>query len=280
MKLVVEKNGELLDYLYEHLNMPRKRIKQYLTHGSIYVNNNKTTKYNYPLIVGMTIMIDTNNNQIKSFPFEILLEDTHILVINKPSGLPIFSKGKEKSLYEIVKNYLLEKDKNNHVFLIHSQDKDTSGIVIFAKDEKTKKKLQSNWQEYLTLQEYTAVVEGTMDKKEAEITEFLKKTNLNTFYPVKEKDGIKTITRYKVIKENEKYSLLEIITKTNIKGQVRAVLSINKHRILGDSKYSNKKDNSSRLMLHANRLKFYYPEIKKEILMETSIPKEMKIIIK
>lgn len=280
MKLIVEKNGELLTYLYEHLDMPKKRIKQYLTHGSIYVNNNKTTKFNYPLIVGMTIMIDTNNSQIKTFPFEILLEDKHLLVINKPSGLSIFSKGKEKSLFDIVKNYLVEKENNSHAFLIHSQDKDTSGIVIFAKDEKTKKKLQANWQEYLTLQEYTAVVEGRMEKKEAEITEYLKKTNLNTYYPVKENDGIKTITSYKVIKENENNSLLEVKTKTNIKGQVRAVLSINKHRILGDSKYTTKKDNYSRLMLHANRLKFYYPEIKKEILMETAIPKEIKIIIK
>ena len=141
MKLIVEKNSELLDYLYEHLDMPKKRVKQYLTHGSIYVNNNKTTKYNYPLIVGMNIMIDTDNNQAKSFPFEILFEDNHLLVINKPSGLPIFTKEKEKSLYQIVRNYLKEKENNNHAFLIHSQDKDTSGIVVFAKDEKMKKKL-------------------------------------------------------------------------------------------------------------------------------------------
>lgn len=280
MKLIVEKNGELLDYLYEHLDMPKKRVKQYLTHGSIYVNNNKTTKYNYPLIVGMNIMIDTDNNQAKSFPFEILFEDNHLLVINKPSGLPIFTKEKEKSLYQIVRNYLREKENNNHAFLIHSQDKDTSGIVVFAKNEKMKKKLLDNWQEYLTLQEYVVVVEGKMDREEDQIIEYLKKSKGNLYYRTKENEGIKAIIEYKVLKEKQNYSLLEIKAKTNVKDQVRVILNNTKHHILGDQKYGNKKDNYPRLLLHANRLKFYYPEIKKEILMETAIPKEIKLIVK
>ena len=83
MKLVVKKEGELLDYLYENIDMPKKRIKQYLTHGSIYVNNNKTTKFNYKLVPGMNIVIDTDSKNKKTLPFEVLFEDDHIIVVNK-----------------------------------------------------------------------------------------------------------------------------------------------------------------------------------------------------
>ena len=96
MKLTVKKDGELLDYLYNNLDIPKKRIKQYLTHGAIYVNNSRTTKYNYKLVAGMTINIDTDSKNKKTLPFEILFEDDHIIVVNKPSGLLTIATAKEK----------------------------------------------------------------------------------------------------------------------------------------------------------------------------------------
>lgn len=282
MKITVKTEGTLLDYLYQNLDIPKKRIKQYLTHGSIYVNNNKTTKYDYPLVIGMNIVIDTNNKQKKELPFQILLEDDNLLIINKPSGLQIFdkSKEKEKSLYHIVKDYLVEKHQNEKAFLIHSQEKETSGIVIFAKNQKIKNKLQGNWNEYVTLQEYVVVIDGILEPKENKITQYLQEDKLNNTKIVKAPNGKEAITEYKVMKENQKYSLLEIKTKTNYKGQIKLAFASIKHPIVGDIKYGNKKGNTSRLYLHANRLKFYYPIIKKEILIETSIPQEFKKIVK
>ena len=96
MKLVVKTEGELLDYLYNNLDMPKKRIKQYLTHGAIYVNNNKTTKYNYKVVPGMRIVIDTDSKGKAELPFDILFEDDHIIVVNKPSGLLTIATEKEK----------------------------------------------------------------------------------------------------------------------------------------------------------------------------------------
>ncbi len=281
MKIIVKKDGELLNYLYENLDMPKKRIKQYLSHGAIYVNNNQTTKYNYPLVAGMNIVIQTENSQKKELPFDILLEDSHLLIINKPSGLPIFSTNKEKenSLFYIVKKYLLEKEKTSRPFLIQSLDKDASGIVIFSKDEKTKKKLQDNWKDYVTKQEFVAVVNGTLRKKEGQIRQYVKESKMNLLYICKENEGEEVIIDYKVLKENEMYSLLEINQQTNKKGQVRIALSSIKHPILGDQKYGDK-HSATRLYLHANRIKFYYPEIKKEILIETAIPQELKRIVK
>jgi len=282
MKLIVEKEGELLDYLYSHLDMPKKRIKQYLTHGSIYVNNNKTTKYNEKVVPGMNIVIATDKANSKSLPFDILFEDNHIVVVNKPSGLLTIAteKEKEKTLYHMVREYLVSKDKHSRIFIVHRLDKDTSGIVIFAKDEKTKNELQEHWNEYVSLREYVAVVHGKMNKPKDKITQYLKETKTNLVYVAKGKDGKEAITNYEVLKETEDYSLLKIEIETGRKNQIRVALSTINHPIVGDKKYSNQKETENRLYLHANRLKLFYPEIKKEILFETPTPSEFKRIMK
>ena len=280
MKLVVNKEGELLDYLYNNLDMPKKRIKQYLTHGAIFVNNNKTTKYNYRLVPGMNIMIDTDNKSKKTLPFNILFEDDHIIVVNKPSGLLTIAtnKEKEKTLYHIVREYLVSKDKNARVFIVHRLDKDTSGIVVLAKDEKTKNKLQENWNEYVTLREYVAVVHGKLKEKEDRVVQLLKETKTNLVYVSRDKEGKEAITNYKVIKENDNYSMVSINIETGRKNQIRVAFQTLKHPIVGDKKYGEK-DNENRLYLHANRLKMYYPELKKDILFETLTHNEFKKIM-
>ena len=278
MKLVVKTEGELLDYLYNNLDMPKKRIKQYLTHGAIYVNNNKTTKYNYKVVPGMRIVIDTDSKGKAELPFDILFEDDHIIVVNKPSGLLTIAteKEKEKTLYHIVREYLVSKNKNAKVFIVHRLDKDTSGIVVLAKDMKTKNRLQENWNEYVSLREYTAVVHGHLKNKEDRIVEYLKENKINLVYAVKNGEGKEAITNYKVIKENSNYSLVSITIETGRKNQIRVAFNNMNHPIVGDNKYGEMKDDKSRLYLHANRLKMYYPEIKKDILFETNIPSEFK----
>ena len=279
MKIIVEKDGELLDYLYNNLDMPKKRIKQYLTHGSIFVNNTKTTKYDYHVLPGMTINIDTNAKSKKTLPFDILFEDEHIIVVNKPSGLLTIAtaKEKEKTLYHIVREYLKSKNKFAKVFIVHRLDKDTSGIVVLAKDEKTKNNLQEHWNEYVSLREYVAVVHGKLAKKSDHL---LKETKTNLVYVSHDKEGKLAITNYKVIKENDNYSMLSINIETGRKNQIRVAFNTLHHPIVGDKIYSSIKDKEPRLYLHANRLKMYYPELGKEILFETTTPNEFKKIMR
>ena len=281
MKITVKKEGELLDYLYNNLDMPKKRIKQYLTHGSIFVNETKTTKYNYRVLPGMHIMIDTDNKNKHTLPFDILFEDDHIIVVNKPSGLLTIAtaKEREKTLFHIVREYLVSKDKHAKVFIVHRLDKDTSGIVVLAKDEKTKNKLQENWNEYVSLREYVAVVHGKLNKESDRIVQHLKETKTNLVYVSRDNDGKEAITNYKVIKENDLYSMVSITLETGRKNQIRVAFNTLRHPIVGDKKYGNIKDKESRLYLHANRLKIYYPEIKKDILFETATPNEFKKIM-
>ncbi len=282
MKIIVEKDGELLDYLYNNLDMPKKRIKQYLTHGSIFVNNTKTTKYDYHVLPGMTINIDTNAKSKKTLPFDILFEDEHIIVVNKPSGLLTIAtaKEKEKTLYHIVREYLKSKNKFAKVFIVHRLDKDTSGIVVLAKDEKTKNNLQEHWNEYVSLREYVAVVHGKLAKKSDHIAQLLKETKTNLVYVSHDKEGKLAITNYKVIKENDNYSMLSINIETGRKNQIRVAFNTLHHPIVGDKIYSSIKDKEPRLYLHANRLKMYYPELGKEILFETTTPNEFKKIMR
>lgn len=281
MKIIVKKDGELLDYLYNNLDIPKKRIKQYLTHGAIYVNNNKTTKYNYKLISGMTITIDTDSKNKHELPFNILFEDDHIIVVNKPSGLLTIAttKEKERTLYHIVREYLVNKDKNAKIFIVHRLDKDTSGIVVLAKDQKTKNQLQENWNDYVKLREYVAVVHGKMKKESDTIVQRLSENSTGIVYVSKKDDAKEAITNYKVVKENDNYSLLSINIETGRKNQIRVALNTLKHPIVGDKKYSDINDKENRLYLHANRLKLYYPVIKKEILFETPTPIELKKIM-
>lgn len=283
MKIIVKENGKLLDYLVNHLDMSRKKIKSYLTHGSIYINNTKVTKYDYSLIKGMEIMIDTNQKSKKTLPFEVLYEDTDIIVVNKPSGLLTIAtlKEKEKTLYHYVSEYLKEKDKKARVFIVHRLDKDTSGIVLFAKNEKMKDTLQKNWNEYVSIREYTAVVVGNLKKKSARLVNRLLETKTNLVYITKKLEGKEAITNYEVIKENKNYSMLKINIETGRKNQIRVQLASLGNFIVGDNKYGEKEKNKdvSRLYLHANKLKLFYPRIKKEITFETKVPNEFKRLV-
>ena len=139
MKIIVKKDGELLDYLVNNIDMPRKKIKEYLTHGSIIVNNTKTTKYDYKVYSGNTVIINTKNNNKYELPFDIIYEDKYIIVVNKPSNLLTISTDNEKynTLYHMVREYVKNINKNNRIFIVHRLDKDTSGVILFAKDEKT-----------------------------------------------------------------------------------------------------------------------------------------------
>lgn len=278
MKLIVKENLELLEYLYKYLDMPKKKIKSYLTHKQVFVNNTIITKYDYKLYEGMTIQIETKKH--KSLLFDILYEDDYIIVVNKPGGLLTISteKEKEKTLYHYVSSYLKEKNKNNRIFIVHRLDKETSGIVLFAKDEKTKNLLQKDWNKIVSIREYTAVVHGKMPKSNDRLVDKLLETKTNLVYVTKKSEGKEAITNYQVVKENKLYSLLKINIETGKKNQIRVQLSNINNPIVGDSKYG-KKDGMKKLYLHANKLKLYYPILKKEMTFSTEIPSEFKKLI-
>ena len=215
----------------------------------------------------------------KKDKLDILYEDKNLIVVNKKSGILTISTDKEyeNTLYSEVSNYEKKKDKKNKIFIVHRLDKDTSGIVIFAKNIHTKNILQNSWEN--VVRKYIAVVHGQAKEKE-ELKSYLFETKTFQVFSTKNpKKGKLAITEYEKITENSKYSLLSINIKTGRKNQIRVQLSDINQPIVGDKKYGNKKENQKRLFLHANFIEFKHPITSKIITIETGIPKEFNTLI-
>lgn len=203
---------------------------------------------------------------------EILYEDKFLIIVNKPANLLTISTEKEKTktLYHYVYEYLKQKNKNNKVFIVHRLDKDTSGIVIFAKDEKTKFFMQDNWDKFK--RNYVAVVYGKVNSKKGILKNYLEETKTHLTYVVNDSNGKLAITEYEKILENKKYTMLSLNLKTGRKNQIRVQLSHIGNPIVGDKKYGVKKDPIRRMALVANTLEFIHPKSKEIITIDIDIP--------
>lgn len=212
----------------------------------------------------------------KKKKLDIIYEDKEILVINKPSGMLTVStlKEKEKTLFHEVSKYVKKSNPKAKVFIINRLDKDTSGIVMFAKNQNVKYMYQNSWDSLTLKRMYVAVLDGTPEKKEASIKSYLKETKTLMVYSSNDKkNGKLAITNYKVIKSNNKYSLVQIEIKTGRKNQIRVHMSDIKSPIAGDKKYGNKKSCFKRLMLHAYSLEIINPKTKRKMNFLCDVPK-------
>ena len=183
---------------------------------------------------------------------DIIFEDKKYLVINKESHLLTINvdKGFKPNLYSEVRDYMYKQNKNVKIFIVHRLDKDTSGCIIFAKGEDTKKYLQDNWDNYT--REYICVVHGEI-KENGVIKEYLAENKMHNVYATTKDKGLLAITEYEVLDHNKNYSVLKVNIKTGRKNQIRVGLNNLGHPILGDKKYGIK-DNEKNLLLHASRL--------------------------
>ena len=283
---IVKEEMMLMEFLRITLTkLSKNNIKSLLSKEMVLVNNSVQTKFNY--IVKPKAKITIRETKIKENNYNkdinILYEDEDIIVINKPAGLLTIATEKEKeyTLYHFVMNYVKNKDKHNKIFIIHRLDRETSGIVIFAKNQKTKNIFQNSWGKKILYRGYYAIVEGAVSKKEGTIKSYLTENNSYMVYSTNNKnDGKLAITDYKVVKENDKYSLLEVNIKTGRKNQIRVHLKENGNVIVGDKKYGSKINPINRMALHAYKLEFIDPRNNKKLSFKTEMPTLFKKIIK
>lgn len=205
---------------------------------------------------------------------DILYEDKELLVINKPSGMLTIATDKEKirTLYHEAREYVKKQNPKNKIFILHRLDKDTSGIVLFAKNEKLKKELQNNWNEIAYIREYLAIVEGKVEKKKDTIKSYLVEDKTHRVYSSEK--GNLAITHYETLAQNKTYSLLKINIDTGRKNQIRVQLSEIGHPIVGDKKYGSTKNPIGRMGLHASVLELNLKN--KNYKWVANIPKEFK----
>lgn len=277
--LIVNSDSELYDYLRTNLiNKSKNNIKSLLKNGCILVNGKIITQYNYKLKCGD--IIEINKNKTKSnLNLNIIYEDDNIIVVDKPSGILTIANKKEKenTLYRQVSDYL--KKKKERVFIVHRLDFDTSGVIMFAKNQGIQKLYQDNWNSLAKVREYTAIVEGVTEPK-GHIESYLKQTKTLLVYSSKDKNGYFSITDYVRIKHNDKYSLLKIYISTGRRNQIRCHMHDINHPIIGDSRYKSKTNPIKRLGLHASTLKIINPLTNELLSFTSNIPKEFDEIIK
>ncbi len=273
MKIVVNEESSLLEYLINNTDKSRKLLKAYLKYGNIKVNNKVVTKYDRLLIKDDVIEIGESRN--KSKDFTVIYEDKDIIVIDKPYGMLSVASQSDNinTSYKLVMEYLKSINKNNKVFIVHRLDKDTSGVLLFAKNEQTKELLQSNW-ESIVDRKYIGIVDGKVENENGIIESYLNENNEHNVYS--DKTGKKAVTEYKRLKFNDKYSLLDIKIHTGRKNQIRVHMKDIGHTIIGDKKYGSKTSPIKRMCLHAYQLELINPISHEKQLFESKVPKAFK----
>lgn len=277
--LAVRKVSTLFDFLLD-VGYKRTKVKQLLKYGSVAVNDKPTSRHDHTLVVGDRVSVNIDKTPIAPAPpplgMEIIYEDDHLIVISKPSGLLTISTEKEKTktAYFQMNSYLREREpkKFERVFIVHRLDRDTSGLLLFAKSERIKKALQENWQS--VTKKYFAVVEGTPSKSSQVITSHLKESKtLKVHKNSTDAEAKYAATEYEVIRSSGKYTLLDVDLLTGRKNQIRVHLADMGNPVAGDRKYGAKSDPLKRLALHAYLMSFSHPVTGKALHFKLPAPK-------
>ena len=280
MKGKVLEKGKLLDTLFILFkDLSKKKIKNYLKDGGVLLNGKVVTKYNTIVKKNDIIELSKINKTHKKSNLDIIYEDEYFLVINKPAGLLSISttKEKEKTAYHLVREFIKNRKKSDKIFVLHRLDKDTSGVLVFVKDNTLKHLLQNNWDKYVKTREYIALVTGPV-KDIDDYTCYLKEIGPDKVIVTNKKEGKIAVTSIKTINKNNKYSLVKVNIKTGRRNQIRVVLNHLGCSIVGDKKYGGIKSN--RLYLHASKLTIINPLNNKIYTFESSVPSSFKKVFK
>lgn len=278
---VAKDNCELLDFLQKVFpEKSRSEVKSFLKHRQIIVNDQCRTAFDYNIKKGdkvsyLSIGLEKPNPNHKC---KIVYEDDDLIVVDKKYGVLSMSRGKEgeDTVFSIMMQHVRRRDKNARVFIVHRLDRETSGLMLIAKNEKSQSILQDNWNANVLERKYVAIVEGAVEKDSDRIVSYLTESpkSLKMHSSPTDNGGKKAITNYKVLQRGLHYSLLEIELETGRKNQIRCQLYSIGHSVAGDKKYGATSNPLKRICLHALSIAFVHPTTRKKMAFSTDIPKE------
>ena len=292
--LRVEQEGLLMDFLQAKMGgMAKSSIKQVLGQRRVTVNNAIQTRHDTPIRRGDTVMVASGrgNAELRHPKLRMVYEDDALIVVEKKNGLltvPVNQKSSETTVFSILKEYVKKQSYRNTVHVVHRLDRETSGLLVFAKSPELQEYMRTYWRQLVTKRTYVALVEGKLEKKEGKITSWLTenpRTALVSSSPV-DNGGQLAITNYKVLRESNlqtdemdlgaAYSLVELNLETGRTNQIRVHMASMGHPVVGDRKYGHGNESSpiDRLCLHARVLEFIHPMTEKKVRFEASTPKE------
>ncbi len=277
-EVIVKEPMELLAFLYQlYSESPKKKVKALLQNKCVFHNGKLTTQFNERLKSGDKIEIKKSKpyGMILDKRLSIVEENDHYIVVDKPVGLLTIAttKEKENTLYRMVSEYVKTIHPKNKIYIVNRIDKDTSGLVVFAKDKKTKALLQEEWNTLVIEREYLAIVEGCIKEKRGVIHNYLSENKEHVVYVTNNPNkGKEAITEYEVLKVQNDLTWVKLHLKTGRKNQIRVHMQNLGHPIVGDSKYGSTKNVYHRLALHHNKLILKDPYTHQVVVFESKIP--------
>jgi len=279
----VKEKAELFDFVLQKMeSMSKTAVKSLLSSRQIFVNDKIETQYNLTLQEGDRVTINFSKTKagFHHAKLSIIYEDEYIIVVDKAEGLLAVAteKNEDSTAFRIIMNYLKKQNLKNRLYVVHRIDRETSGILLFAKQKETQLLLQDNWHRDVHERVYYAMVEGSVEKDQDSIVSWLTEDwkSKKVYSSFQENGGQKSITHYQVMKRSEKFSLLKIELETGRKNQIRVHMQSIGHPIVGDKKYGSQESPIGRIGLHAAVLGLRHPVTGRPIRFESEIPKRIK----
>ena len=277
----VTEADELMSFLMKKMaGISRTRVKSMLTHRVVLVDNNIQTRHDCPLKPGMKVQISRakHNREFRHPMLKLLYEDAYLIVVEKKEGLLSVATDhqKERTAQHILNEYVKRENRNNRIYVVHRLDRETSGIMMYAKDEKTQHTLRDNWHHIVTDRRYVTIVQGEMEKDQGSVESWLTDRKLYVSSSAHDDGGKYALTHYRTIKRANGYSLLEVQLETGRKNQIRVHMQQLGHPVLGDERYGCEANPLGRMALHAFKLCFRHPVTGELMEFETPYPPAFK----
>ena len=281
----VHEDDTLLNYLLNNLKESRSKIKATLQGRGIKVNGKVVTQFDFPLAKGTKIDVSKtkrNNDKLKRRYVKIVYEDQYLVVIEKNIGILSMAAGhRSLNVKAVLDDYFKKTRQRCTAHVVHRLDRDTSGLMIYAKDMETEQILERNWHDIVFDRRYVAVLSGEMEEDEGTIENWLKDNKAYVTYSSPVDNGGKyAITHFRTLDRTTEHSLVEFKLETGRKNQIRVHSADMGHPVCGDIKYGNGDDPIHRLCLHAYMLCFYHPVTRQPMEFQTMIPAQFRHIFK
>lgn len=274
--ITVKENAPLLEYLINNVSESRSKLKATLQGRGIAVNGRMVTQFDYQLKAGEKIIISRHKkqNQFKSRYVKIVYEDRWLVVVEKNIGILSMAAGHSSlNVKSVLDDYFLKSRQKCRAHVVHRLDRDTSGLMVYAKDIETEQILEHNWHQIVYDRRYVAVVSGEMEQDNGTIANWLKDNKAYITYSSPTDNGGKyAVTHFQVLNRTTEHSLVEYKLETGRKNQIRVHSADMGHPVCGDVKYGNGDDPLHRLCLHAYMLCFTHPVTGEPMEFSTPIP--------
>ena len=282
---VVEEPAPLLEFLLAQVKQSRTKIKATLQGQGIKVNGKTVTQFDFPLQKGMKVAVSkTKRNQqsFKSRYVKIVYEDRWIIVVEKAVGILSMAAGHSSlNVKSVLDDYFHKSRQKCTAHVVHRLDRDTSGLMVYAKDIDTEQMLEHNWHNIVYDRRYVAVLSGEVGPDEGTIENWLKDNKAYITYSSPVDNGGKlAISHFHVLDRTTEHSLVEFKLETGRKNQIRVHAADMGHPVCGDPKYGNGDNPIHRLCLHAWLLCFTHPVTGERMEFETPVPTAFRQLFK